>query len=75
MKELEVIGKEIEIYKIKLLLFMAIAGSSWVYILKFDRIVFMAVLSFTFVIASFGIYFNILKLSDLQKELKGFKND
>ncbi len=75
MKKLEVIGKEIEIYKIKLLLFMAAAGGSWVYILKFDKIVFIVVLIFTFVIASFGIYFNVLKLSDLQKELKGFKND
>jgi len=75
MKELDIIGREIEIYKIKLLLFMAIAGGSWIYILKFDKIIFVAVLTFTFVVASFGIYFNILRLSDLQKELKGIKND
>ena len=75
MKQLEVIGKEIEIYKVKLFLFMAISGGSWVYILKFDKVVFIGVLILTFIVATFGIYFNILKLSDLQKELKGFKND
>lgn len=74
MKELEVIGKEVEIFKIKLFLFMAISGGSWVYILKFDKVVFVAVLILTFIVATFGIYFNVLKLSDLQKELKGLKN-
>ena len=75
MKELEVIGKEIEIYKVKLLLFMAIASGSWIYIVKFDEVVFIAVLIFTFMVASFGIYFNTLRLSDLQQALKGYKND
>lgn len=75
MRELEVIGKEIEIYKIKLFLFMAISGGSWVYIFKLDGIVFEMILVLVFFVASFGIFSNILKLSDLQIELKGFKND
>ncbi len=74
MRELEIMGKEIEIYKIKLFLFMAISGGSWMYILKFDEIAFIAVLVFTFIVSSFGIYFNTLRLSDLQNELKGLKN-
>ncbi len=47
MKVIDIIGREIEIYKVKLLLFMA----------------------------SFGVFSNVLKLNDLQRELKGFKND
>jgi len=60
---------------IKLLLFMAIASGSWIYILKFDEVPFVLALIFTFIVASFGVYFNILRLSDSQKELKGIKND
>ncbi len=75
MQELEIIGKEIEIYKIKLFLFIAISGGSWVYIFKLDGIVFEMILVFVFFVASFGIFSNILKLGDLQIELKGFKND
>ncbi|HIP02574.1 MAG TPA: hypothetical protein EYG75_03570 [Campylobacterales bacterium] len=74
MKELEVIGKEIEIYKIKLLLFMAIAGGSWVYAFKLDGLVFKMMLFSVFVLSSFGIFTNITKLSRAQEELKGFKN-
>ncbi len=75
MKVIDIIGKEIEIYKVKLLLFMAISGGSWVYIFKIDGVAFEIVLVLVFFIASFGIFSNVLKLSDLQRELKGFKND
>jgi len=68
-KKIEIIGKEIEIYKAKLFMFMAIAGGSWVYIFKIDTI-FSIVLIITFVLATFGIFFNVLKLSDLQDILK-----
>ncbi len=74
MKELEVIGKEIEIYKVKLLLFMAIASGSWVYIFKLDGIIFEVVLVIVFFIASFGVFSNILKVGTLQEELKGIKH-
>ena len=74
MKKLEIISREIEIYKIKLLLFMAIAGGSWIYAFKIDEKIFIITLFFGFVISSYGIFSNILKLSDLQKELKGFRN-
>ena len=74
-RNIDIIGKEIEIYKVKLLLFMAIASGSWVYIVKFDNITFIVLLIFTFIVSSFGIYFNVLKLSDLQIELKRLKHD
>ncbi len=74
MKVIDIIGKEIEIYKIKLLLFMAISGGSWLYALKIDGKVFTIILFLGFAISSYGIFSNILKLGDLQKELKGLKN-
>ena len=71
---IDIIGKEIEIYKTKLLLFMAIAGGSWVYAMKFEGTFFIFALFLGFVVSSYGIFLNILKLSDLEKELKGLKN-
>ena len=75
MKRLEIIGKEIEIYKIKLFLFMAIASGSWVYIFKLEEVVLKVILILVFFIASYAIFSNILKLIDLHFTLKGLKND
>ncbi len=69
----EVIGKEIEIFKTKMLLFIAISSGSWVYVFKLDKLVLISLLLFTFVISSYGIFSNLLKLGDLQKELRGLK--
>ena len=74
MKALEIIGKEIEIYKIKLLLFMAIAGGSWVYIFKLEEVALKMILILVFFVVSYAIFTNILKLIDLHIELKGLKN-
>ena len=71
----EVIGKEIEIFKIKLLLFMTVAGGSWVYIFKMEKIILKMILVLVFFVVSFAIFSNILKLIDLHMELKGLKND
>ncbi len=73
-ENIEVIGKEIEILKTKLLLFMAISGGSWVYALKFSGVVFTVALFFVFVVSGFGVFSNLLKLSDVQKELQGLQN-
>jgi len=72
---IEIIGKEIEIYKVKLLLFMTIAGGSWVYALKLLPIPYKAVLVLIFALSSFGVFLNVSKLGHLQKELKRLKND
>ena len=75
MKKIDIIGKEIEIYKVKLLLFTSIAGGSWIYALKFDSIIsYVTVLWFVFLISIIGIFLNVSNLSDLQKELKEIKN-
>jgi len=73
-KEIDIIGKEIEIYKIKLLLFMAIASGSWVYALKFSTLLFIILLFGVFFMSCYGVMINILRLGDLQTELKGLKN-
>jgi hypothetical protein len=74
VKVLEVIGKEIEIYKVKLFLFTSIAGGSWIYVLKLDGFSYTVVLWFVFLISIIGVFSNVFKLSYLQKELKGIKN-
>lgn len=51
-----------------------ISGSSWIYALKFKGDIFTVALFFGFIVSGFGVFSNLLKLSDLQKELKGFKN-
>ncbi len=54
-----------------LLLFLAVVGFMF---FKLDKIVLISLLLFGFIISSYGIFSNLLKLSDLQKELKGLKN-
>ncbi len=72
---IEIIGKEIEIYKVKLLLFMTIAGGSWVYALKLFSISYGVVLVLIFAVSSFGVFLNVSKLGHIQKELKRLRND
>ena len=69
----EIVGKEIKIYKVKLLLFMAVASCSWVYIFKLEETILKVVLVLVFFVVSFAIFSNILKLIDLHLELKGFE--
>jgi len=74
MKELEIIDKKIEIYKIKLLLFMAIVGGNWVYALKLIEMVFIVLLFGVFLVSCYGVSLNMMRLSDLQFELEGINN-
>jgi len=74
VNRVEITKVEVEIIKSKLLIFLAIASGSWVYAFKLEGKVFTISLFFGFIIASYGIFANILKLSDLQKELKGLSN-
>ncbi len=60
--------------KIKLLLFTSISGGSWIYALKFLNISYVIVLWFVFLISIIGMFLNMSKLSDLQKELREIKN-
>jgi hypothetical protein len=70
LKEIDVIGKKIEIYKVKLLLFMAVASGSWVYALKFDGISYVVILWFVFLTSIIGIFLNMTKLSNMEKKLE-----
>ena len=73
MKEIDIIKAEVEIVKAKLLTFIAIASGSWVYAFRVDDTAFTKVLYLSFAVASYGIFLNLLKLSDLHQELKGLK--
>ena len=75
MKKIDIIGKEIEILKTRLILFLAISGGSWVYIFKLDLLFFKLILVTVFFVSSYGAFSNTIKLSELYKLLKGFRND
>jgi hypothetical protein len=73
VKRVEIIKVEVEIVKSKLLTFLAISGGSWVYAFKIDNSIFTTVLFVSFIVSSYGVFANMLKLSDLHKELKGLR--
>jgi len=73
MNKIDIIKVEVDIVKSKLLVFLAIAGGSWFYAFKIDNSVFTTVLFISFIVASYGVFANMLKLSDLHKELKEMK--
>jgi len=69
VKEIDIIKVEVEIIRSKLFTFLAIASGSWVYAFKVDDTIFTKVLYIT----SYGVFLNILKLSDLHNDLRGLK--
>jgi hypothetical protein len=73
VKRVEIIKVEVEIVKSKLLAFLAISGGSWVYVFKIDDSTFTTMLFISFIVSSYGVFANMLKLSDLHRELKGLK--
>ncbi len=73
MNKVKIIRAEIEIVKIKALLFLAIASGSCMYAFKVDDGLIAKALYIAFVIRSHDIAINVLKLSDLHDELKGLK--
>jgi hypothetical protein len=73
VKRVEIIKVEVEIVKSKLVVFLAISGGSWVYVFKIDDSTFTTMLFISFIVSSYGVFANMLKLSDLHKELKGLK--
>jgi len=74
VNRIEIIKVEVEIVKSKLLAFLAIASGSWIYAFRLEGKVFTVALFLGFIISSYGVFANILKLSDLQKELKGLND-
>jgi len=57
-----------DIIKTKLFIFMAIAGGSWIYVLKGD--IYVQILtSILILLASYGIVVNLIKLGNLEKRI------
>ena len=74
MKEkIDIIKVEVDTIKAKLFTFLTIASGSWVYSFKVDDTTFMKVLYISFAISCYGVFLNLLKLSDLHDDLKGLK--
>jgi len=73
MNKIDIIKVEVDIVKSKLLVFLAVSGGSWVYAIRTNEVLFKIFLFICFVVTSYGVFANILKLSDLDKELKELK--
>jgi len=74
--KIDLIGKQIEIIKIKLFVFITVAGGSWVYALKDNNSFLLNVLLWlTFAICVFSLFLNMYRLSTYLKSLKEFENN
>ena len=72
-EKIDIIKVEVDIIKAKLFTFLTIASGSWVYSFKVNDAAFMKVLYISFAISCYGVFLNLLKLSDLHDDLKGLK--
>ena len=73
--KIDIIGKKADIVSRKLIVYLAIAGGTWLYGIAPNKNVTIVILSSVgFLFASVGIYTNILKLTELQNKLKGLEN-
>ena len=71
MAQLDRLKIQVDIAKSKLMAFLAIAGGSWVYGLRPDiNAVFIIAAWLVFTVAVFGVFVNIVKLSEYEKMLK-----
>jgi len=75
MSKIDIFGKRIEIYKAKMLLFVAISSGSWVYTIKFRESYLAILLLVVFVVSASGIFINISKLTNIDEVLKGLEDD
>jgi len=63
------------IYK-KLLIFLAIAGGSWIYAIKADEFDIFAIVEWiAFVLSTIGIIINLAKYGKFQNKLEELEND
>jgi len=61
---------QFDIIKTKLLIFMAMAGGSWIYVLKTEDKLIQYSATFLFIITSYGIINNLTKLGELEKRIE-----
>jgi len=63
------------IYK-KLLIFLAIAGGSWIYAIKANQFDILAIVEWiAFVLSTIGVIINLAKYGKFQNKLEELKND
>jgi hypothetical protein len=75
VSRIDIFGKRIEIYKAKMLLFVAIASGSWVYTVKLSESYLAILLLGVFVVSTVGIFINVSKLTNIDEILKGLEDD
>jgi len=69
--KIDIIGKSVEIIKIKLLIFISIAGGAWVYALKDGNLFFLKVILWlTFATCVLGMFTNMYRLGTYMKKLE-----
>ena len=70
--KIDLLFKRAELIYKKLLIFLAIAGGSWIYGLKDDKIssLLLILVSIIFILSVIAIVINLLKYGAIQKELK-----
>ncbi|MFL1707529.1 hypothetical protein [Campylobacter sp. CCUG 57310] len=75
-KIIDTIAKQIEIIKIKILIFVAGFGGAWVFITaNYSKIDFLVIISIAFLMLfGVGIATNLTRLSGLYKELEKIKD-
>ncbi len=74
--KIDILVKRADLIYKKLLIFLAIAGGSWVYGLKNDQSVVLSLLVYSvFILSSIGIVLNLLKYGMIQKELEEMEHD
>ena len=69
----ELLGKEVEIIKSKLLSFLAICGGSWVYGMKDENFFIYLFATILFILSAYGVFANIIKLGQREKFIKDLK--
>lgn len=75
-EKIDLLTKRAELIYKKLLIFLAIAGGSWVYGLKSDQSIVLSLLVYAiFILSSVGIVLNLLKYGIIQKDLEDIDND
>lgn len=75
-EKIDLLTKRAELIYKKLLIFLAIAGGSWVYGLKSDQSIVLSLLVYAiFILSSVGIVLNLLKYGIIQKDLEEMSHD
>jgi len=67
---MEKLKLEVEILKTKILVFITIAGGSWVYGIKYIDNIFGGIILVIFTVSAFSIFKNLMYLGIIHKKIK-----